>query len=477
MKRTRSIRTLLLALMTLTATPVAAEDAEALRRELEQMRRQFEAAQQQYRKAIETLSERIKRLEAQPPPPTPAPAIPAAPTPGAPTSGTGLGQSQTAPPSAIDVLRPREPFTLYGQRGAGQLLFDMGIAGDFVASFTSHKADKAGAATFGDRANRVFPREIELNLFGQVDPYARAEVRIEAGEDTPGTETSVSLAEATLTLLTLPYGFQAKLGQMRARFGLTNVIHEHDLPFVDRPSVLRNFFGEDGLVEKGAEVTWVPDLPLYLEALLGVFNGDNETAFGRGRLNEPLVTGRVRTFFEPTDTSAIQLGVSVARGATADRLGSTIVGYEAKYKYRPEGWLHPLLTLSSEGLYSIRRVETFHDVLVPVDDDLVTVTAGEKRTRHRFGWYGHAELQPWRRWAVGARYDWSQFPVAPGSEWALEPYVSFMPSEFLRFRLAAKHTERDKAALFNANDTTARIVNELLFQATFILGAHPAHPF
>jgi len=348
----------------------------------------------------------------------------------------------------------------------------MGIAGDFVGSFAPHNVQKSGAGTFGAETNRFFPREVEVALFGQVDPFARAEVRIEASETSPGTDTQVSLAEANMTLLTLPYGFQAKLGQMRNRYGLTNPIHEHDLPFVDRPNVLRNFFGDEGLVEKGVEVTWVPDfLPFYLEALAGVFNGDNSTAFGYGRITQPLVTGRLRTFFELSDTSAIQLGISGATGQTPDRLSSTILGYDMKYKYRPEGWLHPLLTVSSEGLYSMRRVEE----LITVDDNLV----GKKSTRDAFGWYLQGEVQPVRRWAFGARYDASQFPTQPGFEWAIGPYVSFFPSEFLRFRLGYKYTERDRTQItpFNQNDATARAVNEVFFQASFVLGAHPAHPF
>ena len=56
-------------------------------------------------------------------------------------------------------------------------MFDIGIAGDFVGNITQNNVDKANAGTFRDRENRFFPREIELSLFGQVDPYARAEVR------------------------------------------------------------------------------------------------------------------------------------------------------------------------------------------------------------------------------------------------------------------------------------------------------------
>jgi hypothetical protein len=59
----------------------------------------------------------------------------------------------------------------------------------------------------------------------------------------------------------------------------------------------------------------------------------------------------------------------------------------------------------------------------------------------------------------------------------VQPYLSFMPSEFLRFRLGYKHTQRSNGAAISLNGASARTVDELLFQASFILGAHPAHPF
>jgi len=438
------------AVVMLAPAVARAQDAEALRRELDALKKQ----QEQYQKAIEALSQRLQKLESQPAPVTaqPVPASPVAQSPSNPSS-------QMTPLSPLDLARPRQPFALYQQRGAGQLLFDIGVTGDFVGNLTQHNVEKASAGTFSGRENRFFPREIELSLFGQIDPYARADVRIEAGEETPGGETDVSLAEATITLLALPYGTQAKLGQMRNRFGWSNVIHEHDLPWIDRPDVYRAFLGEDGLVEKGLEATWVPDfLPFYLEILGGVFNGDNDTAFGFGRLREPLVTGRVVAFFELTDTMGLQVGTSVANGVTSDQRTSTLLGYDLKYKYRPDGWLHPLLTLGTEGIYSRREG-----------------TTGE--TKGRFGWYGWAEVQPWRQWAFGARYDATQYPTMAGFQWAIEPYLTFLPSEFLRFRAAYKHTERSHRDGFDANGGSGRVVDELLFQATFILGAHPAHRF
>jgi hypothetical protein len=462
---------LLLALLGLAPLPAAAQDAQALRRELDQVKKQFETMQQEYLKTIESLSQRIERLESRPPAPPAAPPPVAAPSAPPVTPPVTAQPAPPGPPSLVDLARPRQPFGLYQQRGAGQLLFDMGIAGDFVGNLTQHNVQKAGAGTFGGRENRFFPREVELSLFGQVDPYAYAEVRIESGEEERGQETGVALAEASLTLLTLPFGTQAKLGQMRNRFGYSNQIHEHDLPWIDRPNVLRNFLGEEGLQEKGIELTIVPPLPFYLEGLIGVFNGDNETSFGRGSLRSPLLTGRLRTFFELDDSNALQLGVSAATGNSADQRRTTLVGGELRYKYRQPGAKHPLLTITSEALASFRAINV--DVDADADDAIESV---DRRRRDHWGFYVGAEVQPFLRWAGGLRFDWSQFPVGPGSERSFEPYLTFWPSEFLRFRLAYKRTDRTHRDNFGP-DGGVRVVDEILFQGSFILGAHPAHPF
>jgi hypothetical protein len=437
-----------------------AQDADALRRELDQLRRQ----QEQYQKAIEALGERLKRLESPPAPAAVAPApasTPVAQTPAGPGPAT-------APPSLTELARTRQPFSLYGERRQGQFLLDFGVVGDFVGNITQRNVEQATGGTFAGRENRFFPREIELMFFGQIDPYARADVRIEAAEEFEdgARELHVGLAEANLTLLTLPGGTQAKLGLMRNRFGLLNERHREALPQTDQPNVLTQFLGEEGLRESGAEVSWVAPLPFYLEALAGVFNGDNDVAFGRGSLKAPLVTGRLRTFFELAEISAIQLGISGASGETPDKRRSTLAGLDLKYKLTPEGWRHALLTVAGEALYSNRRVEVFDDA-----------GAGEDRTRRRWGWYAYGEVQPWRRWLGGVRYDWTQYPVDPGREWAVEPYIAFLPSEFLRFRLAYKHTDRSHRFTGPDDRGSARVFDEVLFQATFFLGAHPSHPF
>ena len=234
--RVRVIVTLAFGLA-MTPIPAQAQEVETLRREIEQLRRQLETTQQQYQQAIEALTQRLQRLEVRP---QVAAATPAA-----------QGSGPITLPSLYELARPREPFSLYAQTTPGQpgtpaaaprerFLFDMGIAGDFVANFTSSRVERDQAGTFAGRENRVIPREIELALFGQVDPYARAAIILEAAEEFEGGERALEfgLAEAYLELTSLPYGFGAKGGRERLRYGLLNELHLHDLPQPDSPAVL-----------------------------------------------------------------------------------------------------------------------------------------------------------------------------------------------------------------------------------------------
>jgi hypothetical protein len=456
--------------LALVGAPAAAQDAEALRRELEQLQQQFKTMQEQYQKAIDSMTERLQRLEARPPAaPAQAAAAPAPP-------------ARPGTPSLVELARPREPFALYERRGAGQLLFDFGLVADFVGNLTSSRVEREQAGTFAGRENRVFPREVELNLYGQIDPYAFGVLRIEAAEEFEDGERAiaVNLADAYLTLTALPFGFQLKGGFMRTRFGLLNEFHREALPQTDQPNVLTRFFGEEGLRESGAELSWVAPLPVFLEALVGVFNGDNEEAFGRGSLRDPLVTGRLRTFLEFGEFGGLQLGVSGAHGVTEARTRASYLGFDAKYKYTPAGWRYPLLTLGGEVILGHRKVAP--DTGAPSDDTIAVELRGRRlrqeadggvdvETRNPYGYYVWAEVQPFTRWAFGARYDWTELPDGPGQEWAIGPYFVFKPSDFLRFRLGYKHTERsDFGGGLNS-------IDELLLQATFFLGAHQAHPF
>src|SRR5260370_39661143 len=103
----------LLAAGALVPGVAAAQDTEALRKELEQMRKQFETMKDGYEKAINQLSDRLKTIEARPPAPA---ATPAAATPRTPTTAPAVASrdqmlSQAQPRITIhptDLARPRQ---------------------------------------------------------------------------------------------------------------------------------------------------------------------------------------------------------------------------------------------------------------------------------------------------------------------------------------------------------------------------------
>src|SRR5262249_26993555 len=154
-------------------------------------------------------------------------------------------------------------------------------------------------------------------------------------------------------------------------------------------------------------------------------------------------------------------------GLQPDRLNNLILGWDAKYKYVPEGWQHALLTVAGEILYQMRHV----DVAGNAPD-----TPTQKQKPHPVGWGLFCAGPPfrfgfWSRFAPGFRYDWTEYPTNPGHQWAVEPYLSFMPSEFLRFRVGYKHTHGNTpGCCTNTGVGSARIKDELFFQSTFILG-------
>ena len=282
--------------------------AAALRREIEQLQKQ-----------LQSVTERLQRLEAQPP----RRRRHRRPLPSRRRGRPPRRRPRPAQPgiSAMDLAPPRSRSLSTSSAAPGQLLFDIGIAGDFVGNLTQRNVEKAQGGHLLGTGEPVLPaRDRALASSVRSTPTPRGRPHRGGRGRARRQRSTVTLAEAYLTLLTLPCGTQAQDRPDAQSLRLLNEIHEHDLPWVDRPNVMRNFFGSEGLAEQGVEVTFVPDLPFYVEALAGIFNGDNETAFGRGPLRDP---ARHRPASARSSSSATSTRCSSAcrsrAGQTADQ--------------------------------------------------------------------------------------------------------------------------------------------------------------
>ena len=145
------------AVVTLAGSPASAQDVESLRREVEALRKQ-----------LQSVTERLQAMEARPAPPAPLPASPAAPVaapaPLAQVPPTTATESAAPTPTLADYARPHQPFALAERRGPGQLLFDMGVTGDFVGNLTQHNVQKNQGGSFPGLENLFFPREVEAGV-------------------------------------------------------------------------------------------------------------------------------------------------------------------------------------------------------------------------------------------------------------------------------------------------------------------------
>ncbi len=316
---------------------------------------------------------------------------------------------------------------------------DISVIGDFL-----------GAA--GRDSVRSVPRlemhESEVGLQAIVDPYARADFFISFGEH------GVDLEEGYLTFTSLPGGFVAKVGKMRSSFGVVNTLHNHVLPWTDRPLVTENLVGgEDGIDDAGLSVSRILPAPkgIFLEGTGQVFRGDSSDVFKASHKGDLSYVGRLRGYHDLTDSTNIDLGFSYARGH--NEVGSAFIaqlyGADATLRWKPlrRAIYHSFLA-RTELVWSRREQ-------VPL-------------TQRAFGFYTSTDYRVNRRWTVGGRYDRSERARnASQTDSGVSGVLTYWPSEFAQIRGQYRFTRYAEG----------KDGNELLFQFQFSLGAHGAHPF
>src|SRR5262249_45296412 len=276
-------------------------------------------------------------------------------------------------------------------------------------------------------------------------------------------EEGVNLEEGFITFTSLPGGLLTKVGKMRAAFGKVNSLHNHVLPWPDRPLVTRNLVGgEDGISDAGFSVArLIPNPWIFLEATGQVFRGDSGTdvspLFHASKRSDVSYVGHVRAYHDLTEDSNLDLGVSYSRGhngltatpADSDTLITSLYGIDATFRWRPlQRSIYHSFIGRGEWIWSRR-------------DQPNGLQSGS-------GFYVSGDYQFGRRWFAGARYDRSdraQDASLLDTGGALT--LTYWPSEFSQVRGMYRRT----------NYADAAAANELLFQFQFSIGAHGAHPF
>ena len=417
----------------------AQDTPQALRQEIDQLRKDFDSLKQQYGDRLSALEAKLAAAEG-----TPAAPAGAQPAPGQPPTAQ-------VPAGAQGAGGPSGALPVYGAAGGSvgsSKVFnpDMAVIGDFLGASGRNTVSPAPALEM---------HESEAAFQAVVDPYARADFFVSFGEQ------GVNLEEGFLTFTELPGGLLTKVGKMRAAFGKVNTLHNHVLPWTDRPLVIQNLVGgEDGIDDAGFSVArLIPNPWIFLEATGQVLRGDSgETLFKSSERGDLSYVGHLRGYQDLSESTNIDLGLSysgghnasgVVDGLDAGRFRTNLYGVDATLRWKPlQRSIYHSFVGRTEVIWS--RRDQFDGL------------------QKAMGYYVSGDYQLGRRWFAGARYDRSdRADNASLLDSGQSLLLTYWPSEFSQVRGQYRRTKY-------AIGPTA---NELLFQFQFSIGAHGAHPF
>jgi hypothetical protein len=425
------------------APPAPARDeAQAIRDDVERLRREFEALRAQYDQRLAALETRLAAVEGPksasttPSPPAATPPSPVPPTPAA-----------AAPPTTVDVPAgaagaegPTGALPVYGNTAAMSKIFnpDIAVIGDVLGAVGRNDVSPSPALEM---------HEAEASFQAIVDPYARADFFVAFGPE------GVEVEEGFITFNTLPGGLLLKAGKLRGAFGKVNAMHNHVLPWTDRPLVTQNLVGgEEGISDSGVSVSRLLLNPwFFLEATGEVYRGES-SVFASHKRSDLTYIGRLRGYRDVSEASNLDVGASIAYGHNDAGLDRTtrLIGVDATFRYRPlRRAIYQRFLARTELVWSRREAE-----LDP--------------TTSAFGWYASGDYQFARRWFVGGRFDYAQrADDGTRHDRGGSALLTFWPSEFSQIRGQYRRTRYAEGAT----------ANELLFQFLFSIGAHGAHTF
>ena len=407
--------------------------------DVNELRAQIDALKADYDKRIQMLEAQLQALQSQ---------TQSTSKPETPVETAAPQQQQSAaqvPAGAQGAGGPGGALPVYGGTG-GEKVFnpDIAVIGDFLGAIGSKKVNPDPALQM---------HESEASFQAIIDPYARADFFLSFGQE------GVELEEGYITFPALPGGLLMRVGKMRAAFGKVNTLHNHVLPWTDRPIMTNNLVaGEEGINDAGISVArLIPNKWVFLEATAQAYRGDSNDVFHSSKRGELAYVGHFRGYQDITESTNVDLGVSYARGhnpaGLADfdlgRFRTTLWGADATIRWRPlKRSIYRSFVGRSEYVWSGR--------------------AQPNGVQHARGYYIAGDYQFARRWFAGLRYDHSgRAADASLVDKGQSAVLTYWPSEFSQLRAQYRRTQY----------ADAPIANELLFQFQFSIGAHGAHPF
>ncbi|MBU1317701.1 MAG: hypothetical protein KKG33_15130 [candidate division Zixibacteria bacterium] len=327
--------------------------------------------------------------------------------------------------------------------------------------------------------------ELELNIGGYLNPYARADVVVAWHGD-----HNAEIEELYATILRgLPLGINLRVGKYLLEFGRLNPVHPHAYSFIQRPLPHEMFFGEEGLADMAVRAGFL--LPMgdaYTELMAGLLKGDILTGHKHHQHEEEGEEheeadeedrdlgffGRLTSSLAVSESAELAIGASVVNAVYAihehkdeeedhgepRQLRSWLFGGDIKYKYKPSRYT--TVQIEAEG---IARMDE---------------QAGDENNLTSYGAYAYIDYLFNQKYNIGGVFEWACKEEAvhhDGAEehnmqkhdtWRAGLFVGFAPIEETSLvRLAGHWTESEEGDGFW----------EATLQLVFSLGPHKPHNF
>jgi hypothetical protein len=311
-----------------------------------------------------------------------------------------------------------------------------------------------------------------------VDPFAKAYVVANASVDASTGESTFNIEEAAIQTESLPWNLTVKAGRFFGEFGRLSYIHDHELPFVNRPLVLNQYVGGESRTD-GVQVNWLLPVEHYVSLTLGAGNqfggdvppnnvGDYRTLGGWN------YWGRLSSYFDLTPDISLEPGISgLWNPKTMDRGGpipqpdgSTftererrLAGADLALSWKPlRNNQFQSLTWGTEVLYSDNRYD-----VTSSDGSLSSQSVGS------FGLYSYLTYKFHRQWSTGFMYglvENAQNNKARTYEYS--PYITWALSHWNQLRLQYTYTDYNATAAASG----LRPDHAVYLQWAWIIGSH-----
>jgi hypothetical protein len=438
------------------------EKSEQREREMEARFNQKIAAQDA---EIEALKKQLAGKATNPPAPVVA---------GTPSTNTVTPEQLKDLNEKVDQVAEAQKKTLMSEFNPA-----IGLVGETIFSYRSKGSDQTGSDRPG--GFDVWQRSIELNVAASVDPFAKGYAVINASADAATGEATFGVEEAALQTTSLPGNLELKAGRFFGEFGRLAYIHDHELPFVNRPLVLDQYIGGESRSD-GAQVNWLAPVSHYISLTAGVgdsFGGDspNPNNPGTYRAFDGLnFWGRLSTYFDLTPDWQFETGISgLINPKTEDRGGALLqpngistltekerrlAGVDIKLSYVPlQNNQFQSFTWGTEVLYSDNRYLSDPDG-IPNNGDEFNENVGS------VGLYSYVSYKWSRQWSAGFLFDWVQSAQNHNDETAAySPFITFALSHWNQLRLQYTHTDHNAVSGLKPDDA-------VYLQWAWIIGAH-----